>query len=226
VGEYAAPLSLVKANSSRLQPKAPKWAAARARVDSILDAADDLIASRQLETVSLPLIARAAGVPASSLYHFFPSTEAILVALVRRYNAKQDILLEQALASAPRDSWQAMLRELAMVARAFYDENPVYTRLVLRTAAFGGLRQADDEHITELGRRMLEVLNQFFHMPDAPDLALRLGIAIALSDRIWALLPDQNGKISDMAFEESVLAMIAYLSNYLPPRMAARGTAA
>ncbi|MDR3507809.1 MAG: TetR/AcrR family transcriptional regulator [Caulobacteraceae bacterium] len=211
--------------SRRQQPNPPKRAGAQARVDAILDAADALVASRPLETVSLPLIAQAAGAPPSSLYHFFPSTEAVLIALVRRYNDKLDSLLEETLQVIPPDSWQAMLRVLTARARAFHDQHPVYTRLILRTAAFSSLRQTDDEHITQMGRRMLQVLNAHFHMPDAPDLDLRLSVAIALSDRIWALFPDSDGMISDFSFEESQRAMIAYLSNYLPPLMAPREAA-
>lgn len=210
---------------SRSQPKPPKRAASRVRVDAILDAADAVAAARPLEGLSLPLIAQAAGLPASSLYHFFPSTEAVLTALARRYNAELDKDLEHLLEQPPAESWQGMARALAACAREFHDRNPVYARLVLRTAPFTGLRQADDEHIGQLAQRLLQALNARFHMPDAPDLATPLAVAMALSDRIWALLPDENGNISDKAFEESQIAMISYLSNYLPPRMAPRSAA-
>ena len=219
-----APAERPAAKASRRQPKAPQRAGAQARVDAILDAADGLVARGALEGLSLPQIAQAAGAPPSSLYHFFPSTEAVLVALVRRYNAKLDRALEIEIARAPTDSWQGMVRALSSVARAFHDAHPVYTSLVLRTAAFSSLRQADDEHIDDLAQRMMGVLNAHFLVPDPPDLTITLRVARARSDRIWALLPNYDGKISDMAFEESQVAMIAYLSNYLPPRMAARRT--
>jgi AcrR family transcriptional regulator len=211
-----------RAKASRRQPKPPQRAGAQARVDVILDAADALVARGSLEGLSLPLIAQAAGAPPSSLYHFFPSTEAVLVALVRRYNTKLDLALEQEIAHASSDSWQSMVRSLSAVARSFHDAHPVYTSLVLRTAAYSSLRQADDEHIGELAQRMMGVLETHFHVPGAPDLAIKFSVAMAISDRIWALLPGEDGKISDIAFEESQIAMIAYLSNYLPPRMAAR----
>ncbi|QUD89756.1 TetR/AcrR family transcriptional regulator [Phenylobacterium montanum] len=218
--------ALSLAAADRLQPKSPKRAAARARVDAILDAADVLAASRPTESLSLPLLAQAAGVPASSLYHFFPSIEAVLVALVRRYNAELDRDIEQLLETLEAGSWQATTRALSACARQFHDRNPVYARLVLRTAAFTSLRRADDEHIRQLAERFLELMNARFHMPNAPDLVTPLGVAMAISDRIWALLSDENGNISDKAFEESQIAMISYLSNYLPPQMALREGAA
>jgi AcrR family transcriptional regulator len=209
----------------RSTPKAPKRAGARARLDAILDAAEALAATRGIEGLSLPLLAQAAGVPASSLYHFFPSTEAVLVALVRRYNGLMDQALEAAIEDLPTDTWQAMARRLSSRARAFHDAHPVYARLILRTAAFDALRDADDEHIRQLARRFLDLLRTHFHVPDAPDLVTPLSVAMAISDRIWALLPDDDGNISDKAFEESQIAMIAYLANYLPPRMAPRRAA-
>jgi len=208
--------------AARSTPNPPKQERTRARVDAILDAADALLAERDAGALSLPMIAQAAGLPASSLYHFFPSAEAALVALVRRCNERMDALIEAAWPGLPKDSWQTLVRGVMAIGRAFHDAHPTYARLVLRTVAFESLRAADDAHITQMSHRLLALLKARFHVPPTPDLAGKLAVAIAISDRIWALTPPEDGKISDSMFEESQHAVLAYLSCHLPPLMARR----
>lgn len=192
------------------------------RVDGVLDAADRLLVEHGAGALSLPAIAQAAGMPASSLYHFFPSAEAVLVGLVRRYNEQLDALIEQSWPDLPKETWQTLVRGVMAVGRAFHDAHPTYARLVLRAATFDGLRRADDDHIVEMSRRLLTLLQAHFHVPPTPDLADKLVVAIAVSDRIWALTPTEVGRISDSMFEESQHAVLAYLACYLPPLMARR----
>jgi AcrR family transcriptional regulator len=218
----AAPAAPQPPIAARATPNPPKQERARARVDQALDAAEQLLSAQAAGALSLPTIALAAGMPASSLYHFFPSAEAVLVALVRRYNARLDALIEQAWPALPKQRWQDLVRGVMALGRDFHDRHPTYARLVLRTAAFDGLRRADDAHIVEMARRLLVLLQAHFLVPPTPRLDEKLAVAIAISDRIWALAPPQSGKISDSMFEESQHAVLAYLSCYLPPLMARR----
>lgn len=208
--------------AARSTPNPPKQERTRARVDAILDAADTLLAQHDAGALSLPMIAQAAGLPASSLYHFFPSAEAALVALVHRGNARMDAEIEAAWSDLPKQSWQDLVRGVMALGRGFHDANPAYARLVLRTVAYESLRAADDAHIVQMGGRLLTLLKAHFHVPPAPDLAGKLAVAIAISDRIWALSPPEDGRISDSMFAESQHAVLAYLSCHLPPLMARR----
>lgn len=201
----------------RSRPKAPQRAPGRARIEAVLDAADRVIAARGVSALSLPVVAAEAGAPASSLYHFFPSMDALLTALLERYNARMDKDLEAAMATAPRPSdWRAMLLVLMQAGRDFHDAYPVYTDLLARASASTLLRRTDDAHMMAQGARLAQALDAAFHLPPVPDLAKRLGLAVAMTDRLWAFLPLENGRISDFAFEESVRAVISYVANYLP----------
>lgn len=56
----------------------------RARVEAILDAAQELLATENPEDLAMREVARRAGVPISSVYQYFSSKAAILRALVER----------------------------------------------------------------------------------------------------------------------------------------------
>jgi AcrR family transcriptional regulator len=72
------------------------------RKAEILDTASRLFASSGLRT-SIQEIADACGIQPGSLYHHFPSKEAIVIELIQRYHAELDRLARSAL-EVPRDS--------------------------------------------------------------------------------------------------------------------------
>ncbi|MFN7142546.1 MAG: TetR/AcrR family transcriptional regulator [Myxococcota bacterium] len=78
----------------------PVQARSRARVDTILDAADAVFLERGYAAATTNHVAAAAGTSIGSLYRFFPDKEALLVALAKRYG---DQLLRIAREVTPAD---------------------------------------------------------------------------------------------------------------------------
>ena len=66
-------------------PRPPQQDRGLKRVESILDAAETVIAELGVDAASTNAIAERAGASVGSLYHFFPSKEAIIEALARRF---------------------------------------------------------------------------------------------------------------------------------------------
>ncbi len=72
--------------AEELRPaRAPQQDRGLKRVESILDAAESVIAEMGVDAASTNAIAERAGASVGSLYHFFPSKEAIIEALARRF---------------------------------------------------------------------------------------------------------------------------------------------
>ena len=97
------------------------------RVESILDAAEAVIAEVGVEAASTNAIAERAGSSVGSLYHFFPSKEAIVEALARRFaERKRDINAS----AIPVDRAQMPLEEVferVVESHArFLDETPAF----------------------------------------------------------------------------------------------------
>jgi AcrR family transcriptional regulator len=214
-----------KVLSSKLLPIRPSNRGAEERVTAILDATDELLKTTALEDFSLVLVARKAGIPNASIYHFFPSSEAVLAGLLRRYLAAMDVLVEAYLVAAPSMHWQKLVRHLFEIVRTFYAEHPVSATLVFHGGGFGGLQSVDDDHVEYMARLSTAAFEARFYMPMIEDVQRRVAIAIAMSDRIWAM-DVHNGCVSDFMFEESQRAIISYLSNFLPPVLACREDAA
>jgi AcrR family transcriptional regulator len=80
--------------------KRPRQARSRETVDVILRAAAQVFATRGYAATTTNHIATRAGVSIGSLYEYFPSKDALLVALMEAHLAEGESILERAGADA------------------------------------------------------------------------------------------------------------------------------
>jgi AcrR family transcriptional regulator len=110
----------------------PNRRGARSR-EAVLDAAERLMAGQGYEAASVAALVEEAGVPASSIYHYFGSKEGVLLAVMERgaerfFEALPD--LDRRL--GPQSEH---LRQLVETVAATLDRNPDFLRLVVVMAA-------------------------------------------------------------------------------------------
>lgn len=70
------------------QPRVPQQGRGLRRVEEILDAAERVVMEVGWDAASTQAIAARAGASMGSFFHFFPSKDALLVALARRYTTR------------------------------------------------------------------------------------------------------------------------------------------
>ena len=84
----------------RLSPRnKPQQDRSRVRLQALLDAAEEVIAEAGLQGLAMREVARRANLPIASVYHYFPSTAALIRALVERHLEKMRGILEAGLQS-------------------------------------------------------------------------------------------------------------------------------
>lgn len=82
----------------RLAPRnRPQQDRSRVRLQALLDAAEEVIAESGLQGLAMREVARRANLPIASVYHYFPSTTALIRALVERQLEKLRGILETGL---------------------------------------------------------------------------------------------------------------------------------
>lgn len=100
------------------QPSAPHGDKTE-KYDAILDAALRLFVDRGFDATAVPEIARAAGVAAGTIYHYFPSKVALVNVLYRRWKEHVSRLIYAAfpVGTPPRAQFAAIWRVMAMFAQ-------------------------------------------------------------------------------------------------------------
>jgi AcrR family transcriptional regulator len=101
--------------SRRLEPrKKPTQERSRATVDAVLEGAARILASGSLEDLTLARIARRAGLSVGSIYRYFPTKDAIILALVRREQDRFADRIADTVASLEAASLETTIASLAV----------------------------------------------------------------------------------------------------------------
>ncbi|MBL0937374.1 MAG: TetR/AcrR family transcriptional regulator [Gemmatimonadaceae bacterium] len=79
-------------SSPVVTPRSPRQERGRKRMDEILDAAEQLFMEVGMATSSIQEIAKRAGSSVGSIYHFFPTKDAIIAALRARHEEEGKVV--------------------------------------------------------------------------------------------------------------------------------------
>ena len=196
-------------------PRKPR-ARSQARIDSILDAARTLLASEGVASLSIYSVAERAGIPPSSVYHFFASVPALLEALTADIHAAFRASLQAPIEHDSLDNWRDLSRVVEMRMLDIYNADAAARQLILAQHGLTEINQADRQHDIELGHLMLEVFNRHFHLPALPDDVDVFALAMELGDRVYARSVRLHGEITPRMAVEGMRVFDAYVGLYLP----------
>lgn len=202
---------------SRTAPK--HRASSQERIERILQATRELLDRQGLADLSIYAIAEQAGIPPSSVYHFFPQTGDVLGALAQQVFAELDDVLQQPVASEPA-SWMDLVAQLEERFQNYYQNNAAARELLLGAHELSAVRQADRLHDRQLGLRFRACLERCFKLPALPLEVDIFTLAMQAADKLLAVDYQQHGELTPAICREATRMMTAYLSLYLPPLLA------
>lgn len=196
------------AGARRLNPrKAPSQPRSAHTVEAILEGAAHILEQHGLDGYTTNAIAARAGVSIGSLYQYFPTKDAVTVALIERERTE---LLRDALQALAQADWRAALHQLIAVA----------VRHQLRRPALAALLDFEQHRLSALmpasgnGAAMHAALSGFvrggqFDTVLAPELAASdlMAIISALTDAAG-----RRGQVDPLALAARIEAVVlAYL---------------
>jgi AcrR family transcriptional regulator len=192
-----------------------RQARGRERAGRILDAADRLIRRDGHTGLSLQQVAEAAGIPPASLYHYFSTSQALLMGLAQRYIAAFEMLASRELDHARLTSWGELCALHAETALRFYHEHPVAMRLFLGPESGWEIRSADLAANRRIGGIHYRKLIRHFAVAESAALEEAMAIAVTISDSIWAMSFARSGAVEPAMAREALRARLAYLRLYV-----------
>lgn len=141
--------------------RTPQQERGQRRVESILDAAEQVIAEGGVEAATTQAIAERAGASMGSLYHFFPGKDAIVIALARRYAEEMQALNAIAMSDEAMALPLAELFERIIGSHVgFIDRTPAFAAVqdaTMRKYGACAVSAELDEAIVQQVRTFLEV---------------------------------------------------------------------
>lgn len=181
---------------TRPAPLRKPRARSQARIDSILDAARTLLATEGVASLSIYSVAERAGIPPSSVYHFFASVPALLEALTADVHSAFRACLQAPIEPAALTGWRDLSRLVEQRMLQIYSEDAAARQLILAQHGLTEVTQADRQHDLELGDLMHTLFDQHFELPALPTDVDVFALAMELGDRVYARSVQQHGQIT------------------------------
>lgn len=214
-----------RAAGASVAARRPSQERSRKRVEAIIEAAETLLETANIEDVSFYDIARQAEISPPSVFYLFPSMAAVQAELRRRHNEKLSGLIfnvHDKLARMRVPTWQEWIRVEASEGRAYYQANRPACEALL-----GPLLRRENRATTLKGNALtgasqLANMRRIFVVPDLSGLDEKFGNSCEILEMFWGGAYMARGIIDDETFEESLRASIGYLRNYLPETLAMR----
>jgi AcrR family transcriptional regulator len=196
----------------------PRQARGKEKFDKILDAADALIAETgTADDLSLYDIASKAEVAVGSVYHFFPSNHAVLVALIERYDQHFEQLVNESVDVGSIETWREVIWLQTERSRAYINKTPGALIMILGSGQTWATRVADAEGDRAIAAAMVSAIEHHFTLPGTPDAQQVIFNAIRILESLWATSYLLHGHVTDDYATETHKAMCAYLALYWPP---------
>jgi AcrR family transcriptional regulator len=136
----------------------PKQARSRARVASVMDAAERILEREGAAALTTARIAGEAGVSVGSLYQYFPDRGAIIDALARRYMDEFERLMDALAERAVAERWDDLPGALIDAYAERYRTAPGYRELWFGRHLDEQLRDADRRNKQALARGVRRML--------------------------------------------------------------------
>lgn len=190
------------------------------RRNTILSVARQLLENTAINELSLYQVADSAGIPPSSVYHFFPKIDAILEALQEGIFQDFEAILDQPFDDQKIHHWSDIMRQLQARYVAYYRARKYARDLILGQYSTGPLRHADYQHDDMLGCRIRACHEHYYQLPPLPESYNIFAIAIQVADKVYAISHQEHGDITDVMALEGVNAALAYLGEYIPKQLA------
>lgn len=194
----------------------PRQERGRRRVDEILDAAEALIVEAGPSACSIQGLARRAGASVGSMYHFFPTKDAIFEALRLRYAAEGHAMAAKIHAHA--DAWArlpfaAFVDRLLALLADFMARTPAY--FVLHGME-SGPSMKDAAAREAMGTALTSLLCTRDRSATRAECARRVEILMVVGEGITTQMARSAPKQRARYMDELRRAMSGYLQTYEP----------
>jgi AcrR family transcriptional regulator len=124
--------------------KIPSQARSRRMVDTILEAAADVLAERGYAGTSTNLVAERAGVSVGSVYQYFPNKDSLVHALHERHAGQMFQVIEAVLGTGPRVTLRSQIEAIVRALMAAHLVEPRLHRVLEQELPFFDVPKADD----------------------------------------------------------------------------------
>jgi AcrR family transcriptional regulator len=200
----------------RATPRKPLQQRGRARYEAILDVLESLLAETDWDQIGYYQIVERAGMPAATIYHFFPSRDALVAALADRYFEHFRREAQRFTVDCDFPRWQDFVAAGHRATVEYYNSHSAAMKLILGSQPFMEIHRSDSTTNRIVTDQTLEAFRRMYELPYIQDPHRKFLIGVAIGDAVWRTSLDEHDYITPVYEEEATRAVIAYFRTFLP----------
>jgi AcrR family transcriptional regulator len=186
----------------------------RKRRQELLDAAFVLLCKKEIEDVSFRDIAKRAGVPEGSAYHFFANRFDVFSELACALNEEFVRAHEKPVPPARRTTEQDLAEYMVDIGAGIYKRSRPARQLFIGGKTPFEVKQADRRNDRDVADAMYSSFTRYFDLPDTDEMRDAFYYFIEITDLMFTLSLVEHGKITPAMLREAKRAGVAYLDSY------------
>lgn len=190
----------------------------------LLESARTLLASHDLDDLTLSDVAAHARMPKGSAYFFYADIGDLYAALQAVHQQELIETLQQPIRK-PIRRWQDVVAALNARGMAYYESNPAARQLQIGPKTSPDLKLRDRRSDERLGKLFEQHVDTFFVLPAIRERASVFFRAVEIADLMFSLSVIEHGTITRAMCAEADRACIAYLESYLTESLPRRRSA-
>lgn len=180
----------------------------------LISAARTLLSNHELDSLSLAEIAKHAGVPASSAYHFYSDVRELYAALLSVIETELLAEYRKPLRKSVR-SWPDVIGVLVTKGAQLYAADPAARQLMVGPKSPPDLKMSDRGNDVALGRLYHDHVAAHFRLPTGKDWPRIFFRAVEIIDLMFCLSMIESGNITEEYTQEAVRAAVGYLGTHI-----------
>jgi len=186
----------------------------RKRRQELVNAAYDLLCDEEIENISFRDIAKRAGVPEGSAYHFFANRFDVFAELANVLNDEFSRAHEKPVPLARRKTWNELAEYMVEIGARIYAKTPPARQLFIGGKTPLEVKQADRKTDRDVAAAMHRSFARYFDIADTAEMRDAFYYFIEITDLMFSLSIVEHGKITPAMLREAKRAGVAYLGTY------------
>ena len=186
------------------------------RREVLIRACRELLSEQHVGAFGLAEVAAVAGVPKTSVYHFFARIDDLLAAVAIEVAHDLVAWLDRPM-SGPFAGWPDVVTAFVEAGRDFYAQRRDALAIQLGPFTPADIKTRDRDNDMTVGRLLKAAIGAHFVLPEVPDSDGVFFRAIEIADLMFMLSVRAHDRLDAFHVTEAARAAIAYLGLYLPP---------
>lgn len=194
--------------------KIPVQERGKIRFNEIIRVSEELVLSLGIDNVSHYSIAKAAKIPPSSVYQYFPSIAALFAVMAEKHYMDVFQKIPEIIEDINVRSWKDLAPVIVESAYDFYTQDKVSEILFLNVFLTAGVREYSVSRVTRLGLWYKNYFMLLYKKADIEGLEEKLTISLELTKSIFVRSINLHGEIKLEYKKDAFLVVDQYLGEF------------